>query len=205
MDLRHLEFHFDIVCPFAYLASVQVEALCERVNASLSWHPFLLGGVLQSTGRDPMFTTKLPPAKARHNLLDAVRWADYLGIPFAWHPRHPVRTLSAMRTLVALANEENQIQDVRTIHALYKAYWVDGLNLDQDDTLVTVLDQAGHDGHDLLTRSRTPENKLRLRNVSDAAAERGIFGAPALFVGEQHFWGQDRLHFVEATLQGSTT
>ena len=140
---RHLEFHFDVVCPFAYLASTQVEALCERTDATLSWHPFLLGGVLQATGVTPWLANTLIPQKARHTALDAVRWADVLGVPFAWHPHHPVRTLHAMRALLALTDERGVLRDSAPAHALYAAYWVHGRDLYDPAVVVDVLDSVG--------------------------------------------------------------
>ena len=125
---RHLEFHFDVVCPFAYFAATQVEALCKRVNASLSWHPFLLGGVFQVLGSDQNPAASMNPHKAKHNLLDAVRWADLLGVPFQWHRRHPVRTLIPMRVLTALSDASGKLTDPGAALALYRAYWAQGLN-----------------------------------------------------------------------------
>ena len=90
--MPHLEYHFDIVCPYAYLGSTQMTALCERNNATLSC-AVLLGGILKSVKVDPMFTTKLSPAKAKHNVVDMYRYADMLGVPFQFNPRHPVRTV----------------------------------------------------------------------------------------------------------------
>lgn len=199
---RHLEFHFDVVCPFAYLASTQVESLCDRVEATISWHPFLLGGVLQATGVTPWLANTLIPQKARHTVLDAVRWADVLNVPFDWHPDHPVRTLHAMRALLALTDANGVLHDAAPAHALYAAYWVQGRDLYDPVVVVDVLDSVGLDGGALLDQTRDPALKDRLRAVSDAAAARGMFGAPAMFVGDQMFWGNDRLHFVEAALLG---
>ncbi len=204
--MKHLEYHFDIVCPYAYLGSTQVEALCARTDATLSWHPFLLGGVLKTIGTDPGFTLKLPENKMRHNLLDAVRWADYLGVDFGWHKRHPMRTVTTMRALLLLADDEGAIADPAPIHALYRAYWVDGRDIDDEKVLAEVLTEAGLDGEALVAGTKAPEVKQRLIDVSTGAADRGIFGAPAMFIRgvrgfeEEMWWGQDRLAMVEEAL-----
>jgi len=197
----HLEYHFDIVCPFAYLGSTQVEALCERTGATLSWHPFLLGGVLKTIGTDPTFTLKLSPAKTRHNLLDAIRWADHLGVPFKWHNRHPMLTVTTMRALTLFADDNNAIEDPTPIHALFRAYHVDGRDIVEEDVLGDVLTELGMDGPALVAQTKAPPVKQRLREISTRAADRGIFGAPAMFVNGELFWGQDRLHFVENALK----
>jgi 2-hydroxychromene-2-carboxylate isomerase len=194
--MSHLQYHFDIVCPYAYLGSTQMANLCERNNASLSWHPVLLGGMLKSVKVDPMFTTKLSPAKAKHNILDMYRHADVMGVPFQFNPLHPIRTVQVQRALiVAQANET-------LIHKLYRAYWVDNLDLSQASVLKDVIDSAGLDGAAVLEETDNPAIKAQLRQATDEVVERGAFGVPAMFVGDELVWGQDRLHFVERLLQG---
>jgi len=195
--MPHLQFHFDIVCPYAYLGSTQMVSLCERNSASLSWHPVLLGGMLKSVKVDPMFTTKLSPAKAKHNILDMYRHADVMGVPFQFNPLHPIRTVQVQRALiVAQANET-------LIHKLYQAYWVDNLDLSQVTVLKDVIDSAGLDGAAVLEETENPFIKAQLRQATDEVVARGAFGVPAMFVGDELVWGQDRLHFVERLLQGA--
>ena len=196
--MPHLEYHFDIVCPYAYLGSTQMTALCERNNATLSWHAVLLGGILKSVKVDPMFTTKLSPAKAKHNVVDMYRYADMLGVPFQFNPRHPVRTVKVQRALVVAQSPE------ALIHQLYRAYWVDNLDLSQDEVLKDVIDNVGLDGAGILSETENPLIKEQLRAATDAVVARGAFGVPAMFVGDDLVWGQDRLHFVERLLQGET-
>ncbi|MEL6342567.1 MAG: 2-hydroxychromene-2-carboxylate isomerase [Myxococcota bacterium] len=203
---RPLDFYFDIVCPYAYLASTQVQALCDRYDTPLCWRPFLLGGLLKATrlDKDALFTTTLSEQKAHHNRLDVIRWADVRGVAFAWHPRHPVRTLLTMRALVQLADADGVIADAGPIHGLYRALWVEHRDLDDADVLAQTLDELGLDGAALVDGTRDPAVKMRLRTLTDDLAARGGFGAPAMFLGDQHFWGQDRLHFVQAALQGAS-
>jgi 2-hydroxychromene-2-carboxylate isomerase len=194
--MAHLEYHFDIVCPYAYLGSTQVAALCRKHNATLSWHPVLLGGLLKSVKVDPMFTTKLSPAKAKHNVLDMYRHAEMMGVPFKFNPLHPIRTVKVQRALVA-ANVPEKL-----IHQLYHAYWVDNIDLSQEELLKEVIDSAGLDGAGILEETENPTVKAQLRKATDEVFERGAFGVPAMFVGDDLVWGQDRLHFVERLLQG---
>src|SRR5262249_39108152 len=92
-------FYYDIVCPFAYLASTQIESVCK--GTELHWQPILLGGLLKSIGNpEPMRSA--PPAKAYMNLLDAQRWAEHRGVPLVFPPGHPRRTVEAMRLCTAM-------------------------------------------------------------------------------------------------------
>ena len=194
--MAHLEYHFDIVCPYAYLGSTQITSICEKHQASLSWHPVLLGGILKSVEVDPMFTTKLSPAKAKHNVLDMYRHADMMGVPFQFNPLHPIRTVKVQRALVVA--EAPPI----LIKKLYDAYWVDSLDLSQESELKAVLDDAGCDGQAILEEIENPAVKAQLRQATDDVVARGAFGVPAMFVGNELVWGQDRLHFVERLLEG---
>jgi len=194
--MAHLEYHFDIVCPYAYLGSTQIAELCERHNATLTWHPVLLGGILKSVQVDPMFTTKLSASKARHNVLDMYRHADLLGVPFSFHPMHPVKTVKVQRALLVADAPPSLIR------ALYEAYWVHNMNLSENDALKETLDNVGLDGQGILEEIENPTIKAKLRKNTDAVVARGAFGVPAMFIGDELVWGQDRLHFVESLLKG---
>lgn len=194
----NVEFHFDIACPFAYFGATQIEALCARTGATLSWHPLLLGGVFKAIGQEVNLFQSFGGAKTRHNLADMVRWADHLGVPFRMNPHHPVRTVNTMRALLAADSP------AVAVHSLYRAYWVENLRLDDDAVLEGVLARAGLDGAALVRRTQDADIKDRLRAVTDAAVARGVFGVPAMFVGDELVWGQDRLHFVEHLLTGGT-
>jgi 2-hydroxychromene-2-carboxylate isomerase len=192
--MAHLEYHFDIVCPYAYLGATQIEALCERAGATLSWHPVLLGGILKLVRKDPDFALSMPAAKARHNLLDMLRWAHAWEVPFSMHPRHPVSTVMTQRALI-VAGANGQL-----IHRLYRAHWVENRNLDNPDELAEVLTDAGYDGPTVVEQTRDPHIKQALREATERVVERGAFGVPAMFIGDTLIWGQDRLHFVEQLL-----
>ncbi|MCC7539858.1 MAG: 2-hydroxychromene-2-carboxylate isomerase [Deltaproteobacteria bacterium] len=195
-----LHFFYDVVCPFAYLASTQVERVAAAHRAELRWRPFLLGGVfrhLYADGRAP--TEHMSPAKARHNLLDMHRWAELWKVPFAMPVGHPFRTVTAMRAVVAAPDV------VRASHALFRAYWVSGLDVSKADVVATALDDVGLDGAAIVARTNDADIKDRLRLVTDEAIEAGVFGAPAFLVEREGwtseiFWGQDRLALVEDAL-----
>lgn len=184
-----LELYYDIVCPYAYLASTQIEPLAARHGATVQWEPVLLGGILRALYENGAVPTN--PPKARLGLLDLQRWADHWAVPLRMPAAHPRRTVEAMRLCVAAAQSRAEVS-----HRLYRAYWVDGLDIADRAVLRDLVGTA------LVARLDDPELKDELRARTDAALERGVFGVPTIFVGGQLFWGQDRLHFVEKALTG---
>jgi 2-hydroxychromene-2-carboxylate isomerase len=192
-----LHFFYDLVCPYAYLASTQVEGLAARTGARLVWRPFLLGGVFRALGTADDPNEGMSPAKARNNLRDMERWAEHRGVPLRRPRGHPRRTVLALRALLAAG--EGAARAAAT-HALYRAYWVEGRDVEDPAVVAGALDAVGLHGSDLVARAG--EQREALFRVTAEAAAAGVFGAPAFLVGDQLFWGQDRLHFVERALGG---
>lgn len=191
-----LEFWFDYSSPFAYLASTQVESLAARTEALLVWKPMLLGGLFKLIGTPIVPLQAFPGAKNRHTLLDLHRWADHWGVPFQYPTRFPMRTVAALRMALGAGDRIAPFS-----HGVFRAYWVDDEDLDDSDTLIRIADEAGLDGPALLEGTQDPALKQELIDRTNEAAARGICGAPSFFVGDELFWGQDRLHFVEAALR----
>jgi 2-hydroxychromene-2-carboxylate isomerase len=204
--VKRVEFLYDYSCPYAYLASTQLEALCARTGAELVWRPVLLGGIFRAIGAPD--TPHLSPAKARLNFLDMHRWADFHGVPLMMPPVHPSRTVLALRA--TLAAEEHV---PRATKALFRAYWVLGRDLSKPEVVRDALAEAGLDGDALVRRAEDPGIKEALRARTDEAASRGVFGVPTMLVtagdamatatATATVWGQDRLHFVEKMLGGT--
>ncbi len=195
--MPRFEFWFDFSCPYAYVASTRVEALAARVGAELDARPMLLGGVFRARGTPQNLSETLNPAKSAHNLHDMRRQAQMAGVPLQMPAGHPFRTVEALRCLLAVGAPFMPLA-----HHFYRAYWAEGRDLGQREVVVDVLRTAGHDPEAVLVRANTDEIKDELRRRTDEAALRGIFGAPTCFVGDQMYWGQDRLDMVEAALGG---
>lgn len=199
-----LTFYFDFSCPFAYLASTQIERVAARAGAELDARPFLLGGVFRALGVAQNLAGTLSAPKAAHNLADMHRHAALFGVPLAMPAGHPFRTVTALRTLLVVRGEGVGILPL--MHALYRAYWVDGVDLSDDGALLSALaavpaeHRAGLEAADLIARTGDPAIKDALRALTDEALAAGAFGAPAMVVGDQLFWGQDRLDFVSRAL-----
>lgn len=205
--MAHIDFYFDFSCPYAYIGSTQIEAIAQRHGATLTYKPMLLGGVFRGTGLDDSPMSTMSPAKARHNALDMLRWADHFGIELNVPSSHPMRTVRALRALLAV----DQADWPAAIRELYRAYWVHNHDITQPEVFGKALAAAGiaADRVDAaLAANDDPAVKADLRERTDEAVARGAFGAPTMFVSPDDngdpimLWGQDRLHMVEAILAG---
>jgi 2-hydroxychromene-2-carboxylate isomerase len=194
---KTLEFYFDVGSPAAYLAWTQVPRVAEATGAQVDYKPFLLGGVFQATGnRSPMEV----PAKGSYMLGDLQRFAERYGVAFRHNPHFPINTLTLMRGALALQMRE-PAKMKPYVDAVYRAIWVDAQDMNDPATVGAVLQQAGFDPRQLLALAADPEVKEKLKAVTQEAVARGVFGAPTFFVGNDMYWGQDRLDFVKEALQ----
>lgn len=196
-----LELWFDISCPYAYLASRKAPAIAAAAGVELVWKPMLLGGVFQGIGAGAGPLAQLGPSKAANNVRDMHRWAELLGAPLRVPAAHPMRTVRALRTLLALPSERWPA----AIDALYAAYWQHGANIADDAAILAAL-AAIPEAAAALARADDPAIKAELRTRTDEAIALGIFGAPAWVIRREGkpilIWGQDRIPWVEAVLAG---
>jgi 2-hydroxychromene-2-carboxylate isomerase len=194
-----LVFYYDVVCPYAYLASMRIEALAERTGAALEWKPILLGGVFRAISAPDVPAAHMPPAKARLNRLDLARYASLYGVALELPPEHPRRTVDAMRLCHAASGSDR----IRLTHALYRAYFAEGRDVADRSVLAAVARESGLD-EQLAARIDAPELKQALRDATDEAIADGVFGVPGFVVVEGGartlYWGQDRMHLVERAL-----
>ena len=202
--MAKVEFHFDFGSPNAYLAHLIVPEIEQRTGVEFEYVPILLGGVFKLTNnRSPV--EKLAGIKNRleYEQLEMRRFIRRHGITqFTWNPFFPVNTLLVMRGAVA-AQTEGLLDGY--VDAVFKAMWAEQKNMSDADVATAVLQQAGLDGARLVARTQEPEVKDRLLKNTEASVARGTFGAPTFFVGDEIFFGKDRLRDVEEEVAGATT
>lgn len=186
--MASLDFFYDFVSPYSYLASTRVEAEVARVGGTVRFRPFLLGGVFNATGNKAPIEN---PAKALHLATDLGRWARRIGVPFAWPAKFPVLTVLPLRAAFA-AEKIGKL--VPYTHAMFRAYWVEGRDLSDAAVVTDVATRAGLDGAALVAEA--PAYKEALKAQTQEAVDRGSFGAPTFFVGREMFIGNDRLEFA---------
>jgi 2-hydroxychromene-2-carboxylate isomerase len=189
---KTVEFYFDLGSPATYLAYTQLPKICEQTDSQLIYIPILLGGVFKATGNASPATI---PAKGRYMFQDLDRYARRYGVPLKFNPNFPINTLMLMRAVTGIQLRHPDRFAV-FIDCLFKALWVDGRNLDDPATVATVLTQNGFNPNEVLALTADEEVKAALKDNTEKAVQRGVFGAPSMFVGDQLFFGQDRLDFV---------
>ena len=193
---KTVDFYLDFGSPAAYLAWTQLPTICAETGARLVLKPVLLGGVFQATGNRAPMTV---PLKGSYLFVDLARFARRYGVPLNFNPNFPINTLTLMRAAVGLQkNADPRFDDYCA--AMFQAIWVDGKNMNDAAVVDAVLSQAGFDPQALLALSSEPGVKDELKALTEAAVQRGVFGAPTFFVVDQMFWGQDRLDFVREAL-----
>lgn len=198
--MKTVEFYYDLVSPYSYLARGEVSRICEKHGAELVLRPMLLGAVHNVVGVQAPIRIK---PKARYQAKDIRRWAGHYGLPMDFPNPFPFRTLKTMRAAMFLEDRGELEAFTREAFALY---WEEGGapsgldEADEDGPVSEVARRMGADPDEVLAGASTPEAGEALKAATSEAVERGVFGAPAFFVGDEMFWGNDRLHFVEAAL-----
>jgi 2-hydroxychromene-2-carboxylate isomerase len=197
-----VDFYYDLVSPYSYLAYSRVERICEEHGAELMLKPMLLGAVHKSVGLQAPIEIQ---SKGSYQIRDIHRWARHYKLPMKFPEPFPFRTLKTMRAAVVLAGVGDLEAFTREAFALY---WEEGSapkgveEADEDEPIREVARRIARDPEEVLESATTGEAKQALKRATTEALERGVFGAPTFFVGNEMFWGNDRLHFVEAALKG---
>jgi 2-hydroxychromene-2-carboxylate isomerase len=196
-DTRVIEIFFDIGSSYSYLAATQMERASAETGLAVRWRPFLLGGVFKATGNE--MPAKLP-AKARYMLEDMDRWSTDYGVPFRMPSRFPVITLRTQRALAAIEGMD-PAKVAPAALCLFRGYWGEDRDPTTDEEIGKAAGVAGLDPAAVIAAIDLQQTKDRLRATTDEAVRRGAFGAPALYVGDMMFWGNDRLDLLVRTVK----
>jgi 2-hydroxychromene-2-carboxylate isomerase len=196
--LKTVEFHYDFSSPNAYFALAMLVPIAHRQNATIVYRPFFLGGLFKLLNA-PQTPGMLTPEKAANSSRDLVRWSEKHQIPFRFPSRFPMNTLKALR--VAMLLPELGIDHAAYAKAVFDAYWVHDADLADSSVLAKLISGLGKNGEEILALADDARAKDALKVATEAAKARGVFGAPTCFVGDELFFGKDRLDFVEDALQ----
>jgi 2-hydroxychromene-2-carboxylate isomerase len=194
---RTIEFYFDYLSPYAYLAWSAIGRICEPRKVELRLRPVLLAGLLDHFGQ--LGPAEIPP-KRQFVLRDAARTAARRGLPFRLPARHPFNPLPALRVSLPEVSGDRQAD---AVGAIFHAVWADGADVGDPDALARVLDAAGLDGKGLIAHTALPEIKAALRDSTERAIAHGAFGVPTFIVDGQLFWGDDQMQSIADVLDGN--
>lgn len=192
-----IEFWFDFISPYAYLAWQRIHDLANTHERELVYRPVLFAGLLNHWGQ--LGPAEIPP-KREFVFKQVSRRAHELGVPLQPPPSHPFNPLMGLR-LASLGHFEHG-ERRRLIDLLFRATWGGGPGITDPDALSALLSAAGFDGEALLAATKLPETKQRLREDGELALRCGVFGVPTIIADGELFWGDDSFPEVDAFLSG---
>lgn len=186
---HRIVFWFEFASTYSYVAASRIERVTAEAGVEVDWRPFLLGPIFQTQGwNDSPFN--LYPAKGRYMWRDMERLCGREGIPFCRPTRFPRNGLLAARVACVGADASWCPGFVR---AVYEANFAHDRDIAEPAVLEDILSSLGLDTGSIMARASADETKRRLRATTDAAMKLGIFGAPTFTVGDELFWGNERL------------
>jgi 2-hydroxychromene-2-carboxylate isomerase len=191
-----IEFYFDFSSPYGYFAATRISALGAKYGRGVVWRPILLGAVFKVTGSGPLPSQ---PLKGPYSTRDMARTARHLGIQFRLPEPFPISTQAPARAVYWMEGQSPDRIEAAVL-ALYRAYFIDGQDLSNPETTAQALATLGLDRAKVVAAVGEPAIKERLKNETQTAIERGVFGSPYVFVDGEPFWGHDRLDQVERWL-----
>lgn len=183
---KTIDFYYDFGSPNVYLAW---HALKDVEGLTLALKPALIGGLFKAANNQPPWQAFAGvPAKMSYMMVEIERFAKLYGAPFRMNPHFPVNTLLAMRT--AMVAHEDGVADA-FFPAVQQAMWETGRDVSKPDVLAAVLDGAGLPGEAMVSRTQEPEIKKALMDATQAASDRGLFGLPTWFDGDDMYFGKE--------------
>ena len=192
-----VDFYFDFGSPTAYLAYKRLRQLKQQYTFEINYKPVLLGGIFKASDNQSPVAN---PAKGAYMLThDLPRFAERYNVPLKFNPFFPINTLPLMRGAYA-AIEEGCFEAY--VEALYIGLWQDELNLGDVEIIKATLEAAGLDANKLMALAQQQHIKDALMATTEEVVARGAFGAPTMYIGDEMFFGQDRIDFIEERLQG---
>ncbi|MCR9079309.1 MAG: 2-hydroxychromene-2-carboxylate isomerase [Hyphomonadaceae bacterium] len=196
---KTLEFFFDYMSPTSFLGWAVVPGVIERTGAELKIRPMFLGGVMKATGNQP---PGMVPAKGKYMQQDMARCCKRHGIQIFSNKHFPMMNTRPL-TGATIRLEDDQDEQIRLMNVGFKHVWGrqdGGVNTGDEAEFKEAFGSEGFDADRLWELGNDPETKAILRANTEEAVARGAFGAPTFFVGDQMFFGHDRLDYAEEAL-----
>jgi 2-hydroxychromene-2-carboxylate isomerase len=184
---KEIDFYFDFISPYAYLAHKKIQSLPKDIK--INYKPILLGGLHNLQGiTAPAF---IEP-KLKHMISDCNLIAKKDNFAFMWNSKFPINSLSVMRGYLFINDNVKNLY----LNTMFDAYWKENLDISNEEILITLLKNCKIDLNGFLSGIKDTKMKDELKNVTQEAHDKEIFGTPTFTVNNKIFWGQDRLEFA---------
>lgn len=192
-----VEYYFTLVSPWTYMGDPILREICARHGATIKHVPVNFGRLLDSTGGLPL--GKRSDQRKALRMQELRRWRDYRGIDLNLQPAFFPASDKAAAAMVIKAQQAGQPVG-EFVYGVLRAVWAEERNVADPDTLVAIADASGLDGKALIAAAEDPAIEAAWETNTDTAIAKDVMGAPFYIVGEEKFWGQDRLDFVDRHL-----
>lgn len=198
-----IEFFFDCSSPWTYIAFSNIQPLAAELGETIDWRPVLVGGIFNAVNKGIYAAREdMNSPKNRYMLKDVQDNAREAGLEIAFPPKvFPVNSVKAMRGCLWIAQDAAaQLRYLEFIEATFAAYFTREEDISQDEVLAAICRQTGIDAEAFLAGIARPDIKEQLKGNTDEAIRRGAFGSPTFFVGDEMYFGNDRLALVRSAV-----
>ena len=185
---KSIDFYFDIISPYSYLAHKKIRALRKK-EINFNYKPILVGGLHNLQKITPPAFIK---SKLNHMINDCLLFAKKENFEFIWNSKFPINSLSLMRGYLFIEKNNKDLY----LNIMFDAYWKDNLDISKEKNLIKLLRKCNINENIFFEGIKDPKIKEKLKSVTHEAFNKGIFGAPTFVVNNKIFWGQDRLEFA---------
>ena len=187
--IKSIDFYFDFISPYSYLAHKKIKNLKEKKNIIFNYKPILVGGLHNLQGiTAPAF---IKP-KLKHMISDCDLIAKKNKSTFIWNSKFPINSLNIMRGYLFINDETKDLY----LNVIFDAYWKDDLDTSDEKILETLLETCKINSNEFLDGIKGSKIKDKLKDITQEAYDKKIFGVPSFVVNNKIFWGQDRLEFA---------
>lgn len=190
-----IDYYFSLISPFSYMGHKPFTELARGFDATINYKPVRIGKLFEATGGLP--PAKRHPARQAYRMDELKRWSTRLGAPLNLQPKHfPTNDAVANMAVVEVSKSDQDAAAALAL-AFHQAVWVNDLDISDEGTVSKIIDGLGLDAG-LVAAAKAAEAQLDAN--TEEAVSRNVFGAPTYIVGDEMFWGQDRIDFLKEAL-----
>ena len=196
VENKHIDFFFEFASPYGYFASVKIDGIAAKYRRTVNWRPIMLGAALKATGSQPNISV---PIKGDYFKKDIVRCAKIMRLAFTMPDKMPMNSLAASRAIYWL-DESDSLKAKQLAEAVYHAHWGLGRDMSDINDIARLAESLGVDGDALIAGCQDQAIKDKLKDITMASVEAGVFGSPFIVADGEQFWGHDRMDHLERWL-----